>query len=110
MTIFILERVPAVLRGELSRWLIEPRTGVSVGRLSAMVRERLWRKLRTNSQGGAGMLVFASQTEQGFAIDSFGDTDRKVVDWEGLTLVCVPRSVAMKHSAKRGYEETPVND
>ena len=35
MTVLILERVPATLRGELSRWMIEPRTGVFVGKVSA---------------------------------------------------------------------------
>jgi len=42
MTIVILEKVPATVRGELSRWLIEPRKGIFVGQISAIVREKLW--------------------------------------------------------------------
>ena len=34
MIIMILENVPVGLRGELSRWLIEPRAGVFVGHVS----------------------------------------------------------------------------
>ena len=34
MIIMILENVPTGLRGELSRWLVEPKTGVFVGDFS----------------------------------------------------------------------------
>ena len=40
MLVMILEKVPPSLRGELSRWTIEPKTGIFVGKVSAMVRER----------------------------------------------------------------------
>ena len=42
MVVMILERVPAVLRGELSRWLTPVGGGVHVGQVSALVREELW--------------------------------------------------------------------
>lgn len=92
MTVLILERVPAGLRGELSRWMIEPRTGVFVGRVSAMVRDRLWDKAEAGAKGGAGMLLFSSPTEQGFVARTFGDTSRALIDWEGLTLVHIPKT------------------
>lgn len=104
MTVLMLEKVPASLRGELSRWMIEPRAGVFVGRVSAMVRERLWQKAMLGAKGGSGILLHSSPNEQGFIADSFGDTSRQLRDWEGLTLVHVPRAAAvqkMKHSAKR---------
>ena len=91
MMVLILERVPASLRGELSRWLIEPKTGVFVGKLSAVVRDMLWERAVRGSRGGAGMLVFASQNEQGFTIRTFGDTSRVPMDWEGITLIHVPQ-------------------
>src|SRR4051794_26203239 len=91
MVVLILERVPASLRGELSRWMLEPRGGVFVGKLSAIVRDKLWQKAAQGAKGGAGMLVFSSQTEQGFTVRSFGDTTRAVMDWEGLLLVHVPK-------------------
>jgi CRISPR-associated protein Cas2 len=90
MTVLLLEKVPASLRGELSRWLLEPKGGVFVGQISAMVRERLWELAVQGSQGGAGMLLWSSPTEQGFAWKSFGDTTRSLIDFEGLWLVHIP--------------------
>jgi CRISPR-associated protein Cas2 len=94
MVVLMLERVPATLRGELSRWMIEPRTGVFVGRVSAMVRDKIWEMAEKGAKGGAGALVYAAPTEQGFAVQTFGDMSRTLVDIEGLTLVRVPHKVA----------------
>ena len=44
MVILLLERVSPSLRGELTRWLLEPKAGVFVGNVSALVREKLWTK------------------------------------------------------------------
>ena len=86
----ILERVPGSLRGELTRWLLEPKAGVFVGKVSAMVRDRLWQKACASARGGACVLVQTSDTEQGFMVHSWGVPDREVVDFEGLTLMRVP--------------------
>lgn len=91
MVVLILERVPASLRGELSRWMLEPRTGVFVGKLSAIVRDKLWQKAARDAKGGAGTLLYSSQSEQGFSVRTFGDTSRVLMDWEGLLLVHVPK-------------------
>jgi CRISPR-associated protein Cas2 len=45
MVVMILERVPVGLRGELTWWMLEPKAGVFVGRLSGMVRDLLWEKI-----------------------------------------------------------------
>jgi CRISPR-associated protein Cas2 len=87
MTVIILQRVPASLRGELTRWLLEPQTGVFVGRPSAMVRERLWELIGDKLKGGAALLIYRSDAEQGFTIMSHGNTARTLRDFEGLTLV-----------------------
>ena len=87
MTVIILERVPASLRGELTRWLLEPKSGVFVGRVSAMVREKLWEYVCSKLKGGAGMLVYSSDSEQGYSILYTGEPSRAVVDFEGLLLV-----------------------
>lgn len=106
MTVLMLEKVPASLRGELSRWMIEPRTGVFVGRVSAMVRERLWQKAMLGAKGGSGMLLHSSPNEQGFVAHSFGDTSRQLRDWEGLTLVHVPRAAAVQKSGRSSKGST----
>jgi CRISPR-associated protein Cas2 len=90
MVILILERVPAGLRGELSRWMIEPRAGVFVGIPSGLVRDRLWTKVTKSAPGGAAVLIHSSRTEQGFTVRTHGDPSRHPVDIEGLTLVRIP--------------------
>lgn len=39
---------------------------------------------------GAGMLIYSSNTEQGFAIRFWGNFGREPVDFDGLTLIRVP--------------------
>lgn len=90
MVVLILESVPPSLRGELSRWMLEPKGGVFVGTLSGAVRDLLWDKaIREVRQGGCTMLHRADN-EQGFAVRSFGDTSRAVEEWDGLFLVRRP--------------------
>jgi len=87
MVVLMLERVPASLRGEISRWMIEPKTGVFVGKLSAAVRDRLWENAQSAARDGAGMLIYSSKTEQGFNVRTFGDTSREIVNMSKLWLV-----------------------
>lgn len=101
MIVLIVEKVPAGLRGELSRWLIEPQTNVFVGRVSAMVRDKLWEKVCEGVRGGAATLLYPALTEQGFAVRSFGETNRTLVDIEGVMLVLIP-SKEVKASRKSG--------
>jgi len=91
MVVMILERVPASLRGELTRWMLEPKTGVFIGRLSGMVRDKLWEKVCQKSGDGGCMMFFNADNEQGFDIRFWGRTSRMVCDWEGLNLVTAPR-------------------
>lgn len=87
MTIFVLERVPATLRGELTRWLLEPHVGVFVGRPSALVRDKLWELICDKLKGGAAVLIYSSDSEQGFTLRTSGKTARQLRDFEGLTLI-----------------------
>ena len=87
MVVILLERVPASLRGELTRWMIQPKTGVFVGKLSSAVRERLWTKVCSQMKGGAGTLIYSSDTEQGYVVRFWGGVSRWVVDFEGLKLI-----------------------
>lgn len=90
MTVLILERVPTSLRGEITRWMLEPRTGVFVGTLSAMVRDRLWNKVCDSCREGGGVMIHGAANEQGFAIRTVGSTSRRVEIFEGLYLMRVP--------------------
>jgi CRISPR-associated protein Cas2 len=89
MVVFLVERVPTALRGELTRWLLELKPGVFVGTVSADVRDRLWQYVIERTQSGAAYLVHAAQTEQRFAIRTHGSTSREIVDFDGVQLVRV---------------------
>lgn len=90
MTVMILEKVSASVRGELTRWLLEPKTGVFVGRVSAMVRDRLWERVQANAGTGGAVLVHQADSEQGFVVKMAGQTTRAVEDFEGLLLIRIP--------------------
>ncbi|KAB8032266.1 type I-E CRISPR-associated endoribonuclease Cas2e [Fluviispira multicolorata] len=87
MVVIILECVPVSLRGELSKWLIEPKAGVFVGKISALVRENIWNKCQEEAKGGSGVLLYSMNNEQGYSLVSFGDARRQIVDFEGLSLI-----------------------
>lgn len=90
MVVLVLERVPATLRGLLTRWLVEPRAGVFVGKVPARVRDALWRRASIGAAGGAATLIYQTNTEQGFAVRTAGEGSREFVDFEGLWLVRWP--------------------
>ena len=90
MMVVILERVTPALRGELTRWLIQPKTGVFVGSVSARVRDLLWEKVAASKGKGAALIVYRDTTEQGFSIKTSGRTSKIIEDFEGLFLVRAP--------------------
>lgn len=103
MVLMILERVTPSVRGELTRWLIQPRTGVFVGNVSALVRDKLWDKvvlsLQTLKPGrrkrtSGAMMVYSTNSEQGFAIRTYGDTNNVIEDFDGLLLAKTPRKAS----------------
>lgn len=86
----ILERVPASLRGELSRWLIEPRTGVFVGNPTSRVRDELWKLAITRSKDGSVLQIWSYALPQGYRYRAYGTSIRNLRDFEGIALVQVP--------------------
>ena len=90
MIVMVLESVPGSLRGELTRWLVEPHTVVFVGHVNAMVRDRLWKKCCDAKRTGGVIQAWSTNTEQRFKIRMAGTTTRDVVDLDGLQLIRVP--------------------
>ena len=90
MVMMVLEKVPASLRGELTRWLVEPYPGVFVGHVNAMVRDRLWDKCCHARHAGGIIQAWSTNTEQGFQMRIAGATKRDVVDFDGLQLIRLP--------------------
>jgi CRISPR-associated protein Cas2 len=85
-----MEKVPASLRGEITRWLIELKTGVFAGHLSAMVRDKLWDHICSKTSGGGAMMLYSAANEQGYDIRTHGKTSRIVRSFDGLLLTTVP--------------------
>ena len=89
MVVIGLENASEKLRGELTRWLLETKPGVFVGKLTATVREHLWKKVCEDYSRTGALLVFNSDTEQGFSIEMCGDPKRSVIDIDGVQLIKV---------------------
>jgi CRISPR-associated protein Cas2 len=90
MMVIVLEKAPVSVRGELSRWLIEPYPNVFIGHVSAMVRDRVWDKCCKSCRTGGVVQAWTTNTEQRFKIRMFGNTNRQVIDMEGLQLIQIP--------------------
>jgi CRISPR-associated protein Cas2 len=92
VVVMILEKVPTSLRGELTRWLIEPRPGVFVGHVNAMVRDQLWKKCCAKMREGGVIQMWSTNTEQRFKMRSRGQTGREIATFDGLQLIRLPAS------------------
>jgi CRISPR-associated protein Cas2 len=99
LNVIVLECATPALRGQLTRWMLEVRAGVYVGTLTARVRQKLWELVCARSPEGGALLVFRAPNEQGFIVESHGDTSRSVIDNEGMQLVRRPLEDAVRAPA-----------
>jgi CRISPR-associated protein Cas2 len=83
----ILEKIPKTLRGELSRWLIEVKTGVFIGNPSQRVREELWKKVTARPPLGYVLQLWSVSNPRGFDFRQYGDADHALTDFDGLALL-----------------------
>lgn len=86
MLVIVLENASDLLRGMLTRWVIEVKPGVYTGRLSAKVRDKLWEMIEEHHPRGA-LMICSVNNEQGYCIKMLGEPKRKVVDLDGLQLI-----------------------
>jgi len=87
MTVLVVSKVPAALRGRLTRWMIQLRPGVFVGTMSHRVRERLWARTCIAVRGGWALILVSAPTEQGFELRLHGEAPIALEDFDGLWLV-----------------------
>lgn len=92
MMMIVLENVPKKLRGELTRWMLEPYPNVFIGHVSARVRDFLWEKCIKECKNGGVVQAWNTNNEQHFTMRMDGNTKRSVVDMEGLQLVYIPNN------------------
>lgn len=65
MIVLVVSAVPAGLRGDLTKWLMEISPGVFVGNPSARIRDLLWERTTELSKDGRALLIYSSNNEQG---------------------------------------------
>jgi CRISPR-associated protein Cas2 len=100
--VMILKKVPASLRGELSRWLIEPETGVFLGNPSARVRDELWQIAVEKHKDGSVIQVWSTHSPQGYKYRVLGHSARQLCDFDGIALVRRPtKSPKVEEQANR---------
>ncbi len=102
MIVIVVERATPGLRGQLTRWMLEVRAGVFVGTLSSRVRDKLWELVKARNPNGGSLLIARANNEQGFFVESHGDTSRQVIEMEGLWLVRKPTKEPQKTTAASG--------
>lgn len=79
--------VPDYVRGSLSRWLTEPAPGLYVGSISARVRDELWNQVCDAVGEGSAVCIHPADNEQRYTITTTGEQRRRVLDFDGLTLI-----------------------
>ncbi len=89
MTVICLSNCPPRVRGDLSKWLMEINTGVYVGRISARVRDELWRRITENIRSGQATMVYRTSGEQHMDF-RVHNTTWQPVDYDGLKLMRRP--------------------
>lgn len=89
MTVVCLTNCPPRLRGDLTKWLMEINTGVYVGRISARIRDELWKRITENIRPGQATMVFHAAGEQHMDF-RVHNTTWKPVDYDGIKLMQRP--------------------
>jgi CRISPR-associated protein Cas2 len=108
MVIYALDNAPQRLRGILSRYCLELRAGLFVGRIDARMRDLLWEKVeQLATRRTQAVLVWREPTEQGFAFRTFGSNRRTPVRVDGIWLIQTSAS-ATAATAMNDYEGVPM--
>ena len=89
MVVIVIDNASLKLRGELTKWLMEVKPGVFAGKISAMVRQRLWNKVEESDRLTGAVMLYSMNNEQGFEMQMCGDPTRKVVEINGLQLIAM---------------------
>jgi len=93
MVVLAAENLPEGERGEITRWLIEAKAGVFVGKVNSVIREKIWERVElSKSPDSSALMIYPANTEQGFVIKMTGSPRRYTVDFEGLTFVATKNS------------------
>ena len=88
MTVIVIDRSTKRLRGVLSRYMLEIRAGLFVGRLDARMRELLWEKAeQLRGKRTSGAMIWRTNNAQGFELATFGSDRRTPILYDGLKVI-----------------------
>ena len=93
--VLILQSVPAGIRGEIAKWLVEPFPGVFVGHVSARVRDKLWEKCVAHKKVNGVVQIWSTNNEQRYCMRGHGTVRREIIEIDGLQLVRMPQDNAV---------------
>lgn len=100
MTVIAMDSAPEGVRGELTRWFLELKPGVFVGKINVRIRELLWERICKTEAADGAVMVYSDTNEQGFSMRVYGDPKRSVVDLEGVQLIMI-----QNEKGNKGREE-----
>lgn len=86
MIVITLSKVPASLRGDLTKWCQKVQTGVYVGNFNSKIRNLLWDKIVKNCGAGEATLIYSTNNELGYDFRTTR-SDIEVIDCDGIPLV-----------------------
>lgn len=95
MIVITLTDCPPALRGDLTKWLQEINTGVYVGRVSARVRDKIWKRVQDSSKSGRATMVFSTNNEQRMDF-RVHNSKWEPIDFDGLKLILRPSPSRIK--------------
>ena len=101
-TVITVKNVPQSLRGDLTKWMQEIATGVFVGNFNVRIREELWKRVVENVKQGEATLSYYYRNEIGYSFDTI-NSQREVVDFDGIPLVVFPQETKEKENIKLGF-------
>lgn len=74
-------------RGRLSALLVEIRPGVFIGNYSRKTRESIQEFLRLSVESGSAVIAWTdNSTDIGFGCESFGESEYRPINVDGVTL------------------------
>ena len=104
MIVIMLSDGPPQVRGDLSKWLCEIKTGVFVGNVSSRVREEVWQRICENIKSGQATMVFSAPGEQKMDF-RVHNTTWEPVDLDGIKLMRRPLPAARKSDGAEKEEQ-----
>lgn len=103
LTVITLTNTPKSLKGDLTKWMQEIATGVYIGNFNRKIREEIWKRVEESIGNGEATLSYYYRNEIGYDFKTL-NTNRKVLDYEGIPLVLIPRKTD-ENNLKTGFSK-----